>query len=577
MNTKKFLLGMFAAVVLAGCSSDDVANDGGEISNGDVRYLKVNIVSTPAVEGSRATTGDPNGAQYENGTTAENAVEKVRFYFFTDDGSATGIKADGTNYYDWSPATPLTTGTSVNVEKALEATIVISTKAGDKIPSKLLAVLNPDEADLPSTNLSLSDLRNKFKDYAATTNKTNGFVMVSSVYVDAAGERVSTAAVKAENLQTTEALAKANPVVMYVERNVAKVSLTIDEEKVTKNAKGYYELKDSEGNALTYTENGVTKNIYLDLTGWNLTATTSQAYLSKHVNTSWKSDLFENNIPWNYYPYFRSYWGTNVFSGTTTGTDESGYNYCTYNEIGTTNKADGTSTVYTNENAATNYNTGAQRANPTQVIVAGKLVDADGNAIELCEFMGAKYVGTSNLITAMLPHIQLYKKTTTTDAQNVTTTTYTQITADDLELVPAQTKDNTLDTQDKDGRYYVEFQLKDANSKWCLSNVQGTNEATTAEVEAVLKTIHAKVWKTGLTYYWFKVRHLSNKDVGMYGIVRNHSYQITVNSIVGFGTPVFDPTQTIYPETPVDQDTYIAAQINILSWRVVPSTVDLGK
>ena len=65
------------------------------------------------------------------------------------------------------------------------------------------------------------------------------------------------------------------------------------------------------------------------------------------------------------------------------------------------------------------------------------------------------------------------------------------------------------------------------------------------------------------------------KSIAEYGIVRNHSYQVELGSIKGFGTPVYDPDKKIVPVVPSDDLTYLAARINVLSWRVVPSKVNL--
>ncbi len=65
-------------------------------------------------------------------------------------------------------------------------------------------------------------------------------------------------------------------------------------------------------------------------------------------------------------------------------------------------------------------------------------------------------------------------------------------------------------------------------------------------------------------YQWSKMR------VGDLGIVRNHVYSITVNSISGLGTGVRSLDQPIVP--PVTQmDQYVAARLNILAWNVVPA------
>lgn len=67
----------------------------------------------------------------------------------------------------------------------------------------------------------------------------------------------------------------------------------------------------------------------------------------------------------------------------------------------------------------------------------------------------------------------------------------------------------------------------------------------------------------------------ANMRLGDLGVVRNHVYQITVNSIGGLGTGIIDKNTPIIP--PSDEVTYwVATQINVLAWRIGPSwSVDL--
>ena len=83
----------------------------------------------------------------------------------------------------------------------------------------------------------------------------------------------------------------------------------------------------------------------------------------------------------------------------------------------------------------------------------------------------------------------------------------------------------------------------------------------------------ALVWREGMTYYYFEILH--NKAGNQPGVVRNHVYKTKITSIAGLGTPVYDPEQTIYPEKPEDNDHYIAAEVNILSWHIVSDSYDL--
>ncbi len=80
-------------------------------------------------------------------------------------------------------------------------------------------------------------------------------------------------------------------------------------------------------------------------------------------------------------------------------------------------------------------------------------------------------------------------------------------------------------------------------------------------------------WTNGHAYYFTTVDHFEGKV----GMVRNHSYQINVQSIKGFGTPVYDDTKVIDPETPSDAEYLnLAATINILQWKIVKQDVDFG-
>lgn len=98
-----------------------------------------------------------------------------------------------------------------------------------------------------------------------------------------------------------------------------------------------------------------------------------------------------------------------------------------------------------------------------------------------------------------------------------------------------------------------------------------------------------------MTYYFLNIRHLASPTIGgktpadkeynvadaakvpgFYGVVRNHVYKTTINSVFGLGTPVYDPDEVIIPQIPKDEDVFLAAEINILSWRIVDHGYDLN-
>lgn len=652
MKKRTFFYGLLAAITLAGCSSsDDVTAEGGNsdvtISDGNPRYLMVKIADVS--QASTRATGD-----FVVGSSDENNVSKVRFFFFNSDGSAANVKSTSSgyvNYVDWVRKSdtadnyPVTDASPNNVEDTLAAYIVINTKENDKIPTKMLAVANFTD-DMFSTvtlnnGVGLSTLRELSADYASLANATSPkFVMVNSVYLTSDNERVTTTTIPTSSLitkgknadgtdeddKTVQARAQKNPVKMYVERNVAKVLVSksgtaTDFTIGNNNYKGYQvmdktdktkALELSTNAAVGTTDQSATKyQYYFVPQGWGLTATTNKAYLSKHIErwslTSWSTSSSVGN-EWTDPSNHRSYWAKNVFSGNNEEFTSNSNNNAgrTYDKNFSDFNTDFDKYVYTNENAATHIEGGA-RDYPTQVVVAGTLyqkkVDGTNSSNEsyevatLCDYEGAYYTDMDAVKNAMAAKIQLYMK----DDKN----TYTKVPESAYELVTASTLlENTggskLSSQEGDPRCYVQLWIKgltwdksDAN-KCSFTYTSGgssvpytgylyaTNESSTYETKAEIRSTlqgggKALVYKDGKTYYWFKIPHLASKDRGQYGVVRNHFYKITAGSIVGVGTPIYDPEETIYPETPVDVDTYIAAEVNILSWKSIETSIDLGE
>ena len=124
--------------------------------------------------------------------------------------------------------------------------------------------------------------------------------------------------------------------------------------------------------------------------------------------------------------------------------------------------------------------------------------------------------------------------------------------------------------------YEVSFQLADGVDTANWYSFDGATY-TPVDANAVLATVEpAKIWKDGMTYYYADIKHLGSAgSVGEYGIIRNHSYKIAINGVKGWGTPVYDPTAQVVPVKPTDKETYISAEINVLSWRVVSYDVTL--
>ena len=91
---------------------------------------------------------------------------------------------------------------------------------------------------------------------------------------------------------------------------------------------------------------------------------------------------------------------------------------------------------------------------------------------------------------------------------------------------------------------------------------------------------YADYFKNGMMYYYVPIRHVTTErsegsyQLGDIGVVRNHWYKITVNSVKRPGIPVSEPDQPIIPNVdPADQ--YLGLDIHILPWHVIEQNIDL--
>lgn len=558
MKRNLLFMSVLVSLFLAGCSQEEIAPNGEDNGNGEANtsYMAVNLVSSD-VMGTRAAQG------YEDGSEAENHVTKVRFYFFNGVGGAVNVKLQNgsyVNYYDWTPGDEDQldgTNTGDDIESKLKATIVINTKAGDGIPQRIAAVLNPTGLD--NNSKSLSDLKAVVADYATSgedglTSKGK-FVMFNSV--GGGGKDFSTTLIKAENLCKTEADAIANPVTIYVERSVAKVRVTLDANMDFSDNK--LALKDKDGKDLKVGG----EQVYLQLDGWGLTAEASEGRLVKKIDPEWEG-------AW-WHTAYRSFWAINSKTATN--------RYHSYNDIETSFGTE--NALYTNENAQLTDTDGSEGAAKecTKFILKGKLCKADGTPFTIVRHLGVHFADTESEtetenLTELKKSILGQLSANGNNYYYSTESGREQIGTGDLQIVVATQEEN----EDSQNNCYVYAKLTtDAAAKTWYTSLEGGTAIKDGATEIDGKLANeeivdrALVWNSGMTYYYNEIKHLNDFN----GVVRNHIYAINVTKIAGLGTPVYDPGETIYPETPEENDHYIAAQINILSWRVVDEDYEL--
>ena len=160
---------------------------------------------------------------------------------------------------------------------------------------------------------------------------------------------------------------------------------------------------------------------------------------------------------------------------------------------------------------------------------------------------------------------------TSTDAH-----TYTQLSASDIDF---KDPDGTMQQY----RVTPTLAADPAGTKkyYTKTTTGGTPTFTEVQKSTVLAAIEAakaEIRMDGRAYYYVPIKHLGNPgEVAEYGIVRNHFYKITLSGIKGFGTPVYNPDQVVKPVVPTYDDTYLAARVQVLQWRVVNQNASLGE
>lgn len=515
----RFIFAAMAALAIVSCNKNSVEPQVPSLE-GPSAMVKVNIKSANGMTKA-----------YSDGTTEENNVSKVDFYFYDAAGEAYSV-VPGSNTITWTAD-----GTAGdNIEKISDAVLVIK-QSETTPPTQVVAVLNGTAS---YEGLSLAELGTKV--VTALHKDNTDFVMTNSVYFDEGSTQavVVAAQITQDNIfvladdatvpgvgEAIELPAGVKPIDIYVERVAAKVNVVgYNPETLVpvKDSKGV-QMVDSEGNA-----------VYAQFTGWNVTNATDEAYTVKNL-----SESYEFKWTWNDAADYRSFWAN------TTDTPEHKH---TYNALET--HTVGFDYYFENTHATEH----------SQLLVAARLVDEKGANISLAQWYNVYYT-VADLKTAIANSLKAKVFVKTGD------NTYSSITAADVTFYQKPTYDET----DAANTQRYEVLVKPTSG---VTYYKANTEAYSAEeiAELLASVAPAKMWEEGMTYYFTTIKHIDNEYPAL---VRNHEYQITITGVKGFGTPVYDPEQIIIPEIPEDQDALnLAAEIKVLAWNVITQEVELG-
>ena len=521
---KKSLLAMFmAGCLLASCNNDE-PNPNAGTGELETSYIAVSVNSANA-----STRAEDGG--YEEGNTSEQKVSTAHFFFFDASGNPFNLnsaslvaESDKANYVvktitDANNKLP-------NVETITNVVLTIQNLQGE-YPAQMLVVLNWDYA---GEAISLTNLRNTLADYAAAVENTKGFLMSNSAYVKGTNTIITATPITIDNIASSETAAMAAPVQVFVERVAAKVT-----------------LKKNESASANF-DTGVTgpdgKKIYARIKGWDVNTTLDRSYLVKEIDATWQDATL--GFTWNDEPYYRSYWAKSVAADGVNVKYDTDFSYA-----GLTNTVN--TGVYCLENTGEKH---------TQVVIAAELVDESQNPVQVARLYSEMYTfdGIKNVIANALKDHYYYGDETTKHT-----------------ILPEHIDFFVAGTSGKDS-YTVKYRLTEeaAQLKWYYTDDAGkTFTAKTAvEVNNYLATLEgAQAWN-GKSYYTVDIEHLGTNHIK--GVVRNHSYVITVDGISGLGTPVYDPNTVVTePIEPEETTSYVSARINVLSWKIVNQNVTL--
>ena len=507
--------GLFLSALMMGAVMAGCSNE--EVLNNDYQKPDGNEYYM-AVNFMTSGTASRAAENFVAASDAEVAVKNAVFYF---------LDADGNSCAEPYMHGALTLSASSHHEDSddRKGTPIIVMKNPTTNPSSIVTLLNVPEGFAYNSYKSLAALQAISGDYR---DNANGFVMSNSVYVD--GEEVVIGAPVTENhiyktRQELEVGVENNSAVavpIHVERVLAKV---IVEDNVGEN------ISDNEVN-LNGQENTA---INVTINGWWLDDAKDKSYMVKSLEPESYIGTW-----WNDAANLRSYWAES-------------YDAASFLSDSWSNHVD--DAIYCHENTSTN---------PTQLVVAATLSVGNDEGTTLVRWRNTYYT-EDGFKDAFLNNFSSAYKYYYQEGEGE----YATITKDMLSFAY-----NTNNTQVTTHDYEAIVTLNTTEQLYTISGTTAT-PVDASDVEEKLEGFATvKLWNGGKAYYYLPIAHLA--ESGVDAVVRNHVYQMNLNSVAGLGTPVPNPDKVIIPEkVEGDELSYIAASVYVLKWNLVENNVDL--
>lgn len=551
----KYLFGMAAMLALAAsCSENELGESGGTGANENGPHYATFTIKLPTTNGTRAD-GEPT---YDDGTADEYAVNNATLLVFR---GKTGEKEADAEFVESVELGDMKPWTGVNDDPNVITTEANITAKLNNFESSYtgnyyaVIMLNNNmtgsnkKVKLPANGNTFSDWQ-KANVINSMASEVNGFYMANAVKVN--GTTTSTLVTIDKNKVTTNESAAQSAATIYVERGVAKVTMTAFSEM---NVKGL-------------TDDKVT------ITAWDLDVTNKKSYPVHNVDNydsygDYWGDIWEVERFTSGHPTFnRAHWGIDPNYSTISNdkkyTDDFNYKAKTYDFSGA---GEATAPKYCLENT---FSLGHMYQNQTtRVIMKATYVPSGLTAGEtFYMFDGKSGYFTEGTLTTQIS----------------TAITNAGYTATDFSL--------PLTDMKKAGKH-----LLTANDITKTSGSVEVNDEFLGKVNAALGLSDNKKISTyyeGVSYYIARIKHFGDaltpwnsgdptygtgaeakkKYLGRYGMVRNNWYELQVNSISNPGSPDVPEVNPDSPDDEVDKY-YINCSVRILSWAKRVHGIDL--
>lgn len=551
----KNLFGMAAMLALAAsCSENELVESGGTGANENGPHYATFTIKLPTTNGTRAA-GDPT---YEDGTPKEYAVNSATLLVFR--GEAGEKEADAefvesVELGDMKPWTGVDDDPNVITTEANITAKLNNFESSYTGNYYAVIMLNNNttgsnkKVKLPVNGDTFSDWQ-KGNVINSMASEVNGFYMANAVKVN--GTTTSTLVTIDKKKVTTNESAAQSAATIYVERGVAKVTMTAFSEM---------DVKGLTGDKVT-------------ITAWDLDVTNKKSYPVHNVDNYdsygdyWGDIWKEARFTSGHTTFNRAHWGIdpnyNTISNDKEYTDDFNYKAKTYDFSGA---GEATAPKYCLENT---FSLGHMYQNQTtRVIMKATYVPSGLTAGEtFYMFDGKSGYFTEGTLTTQIS----------------TAITNAGYTATDFSL--------PLTDMKKAGKH-----LLTANDITKTSGSVEVNDEFLGKVNAALGLSDNKKISTyyeGVSYYIARIKHFGDaltpwnsgdptygtgaeakkKYLGRYGMVRNNWYELQVNSISNPGSP---DVPEVNPDSPDDEGDkyYINCSVRILSWAKRVHGIDL--